>query len=71
LFCKPVDGRAMSLEVFSVIIHFLGEIVKNWKNCIGLFTDGSHSMSGRNTGLQVMVTKKVLHITWTHCMLYR
>jgi lipoate-protein ligase A len=33
LFCKPVDGRLMSLEVFNIIYHFLEENEINQENC--------------------------------------
>jgi hypothetical protein len=44
LFCKPIESRAMSLEVFNVINHFLWEKETNWDNC----TDVAQSMSGQN-----------------------
>jgi hypothetical protein len=31
LFCKPTDVRTVSLEVFSIINHFLEENEINWK----------------------------------------
>jgi hypothetical protein len=44
LFCKPVDGTATTLEVFNVIKCFPEENEINWKNCIGLCTDGPRRM---------------------------
>jgi hypothetical protein len=32
LFYKPIDGKAMSLEVFNVINHFLEKNEINWEN---------------------------------------
>jgi len=46
LFCKPSDGRAMSLEVFNIIKHFLEENEINWENWIVLCSDGVQSLSG-------------------------
>jgi hypothetical protein len=64
LFCKPVDGRAASLEVFSIINHFLEENEINWEDCIGPCTNGALSMCELSAGPEAVVRK-------THCMLHR
>jgi len=46
------------LEVFNITNHFLEENGINWENCTGLCTDRTQSMSGRNTGHQVLIKKK-------------
>jgi len=43
LVCRPIDDRAMSLEVLTIINYFLKENDINWENCIGLCTDGAQS----------------------------
>jgi hypothetical protein len=62
LFCKPTDGRAMSLEEFDIINHFLEENEIKWDKSTGLHTDRAHSMSGLNVGLQALVRKRAPHI---------
>jgi hypothetical protein len=47
LFCKPIDIRAMSLEVFSLIDGFLGKNEINWENCVGHCIVGAQSLSGK------------------------
>jgi hypothetical protein len=51
LFYKLTDDKGMSVKVFHIISHFLGE------NCTGLCTDEAQSLSGRNAGLQALIRK--------------
>jgi hypothetical protein len=62
LFCKSVDGRATSLEVFSIINHFLEENEINWENCIGLCTDGESPVIVWMKCSTYGTTKKLSHI---------
>lgn len=71
LFCKPIPGKTTSIEIFNIMDSFLEENDITWNNCIGLCTDGAHSMSGHKAGLQALVKKKAPHAIWTHCMLHR
>ncbi|XP_077291335.1 zinc finger BED domain-containing protein 5-like [Arctopsyche grandis] len=71
LFCKPILGKTTSIEIFNIIDSFFEENDIKWNNCVGLCTDGAHSMSGHKAGLQALVKKKAPHAIWTHCMLHR
>jgi hypothetical protein len=61
----------MSLEVSSIINHFVEKNETKWEKCTGLCTDGIQSISGRNAELQALVRNKATHIIWTRCILHR
>jgi len=71
LFCKAIQGKSTSNEIFNIIDTFFKEIGIKWDNCIGLCTDGAQSMSGHRGGLQALVKRKAPLVIWTHCMLHR
>jgi hypothetical protein len=56
-FCKPTDGRAISLEVFNLINHLVEDNEINWEKCTGLCTDRAQSMPDQNAALQAVVKR--------------
>jgi hypothetical protein len=41
------------------------------EKCTGLYTNEAQTMSGRNSGIQALIRKKVTCIIWTHFMVHR
>jgi len=63
LFYKLTDDKGMSVKVFHIISHFLGE------NCTGLCTDEAQSLSGRNAGLQALLINSLTLSGHTVCFI--
>ncbi|GFV46945.1 protein FAM200A [Trichonephila clavipes] len=42
-----------------------------WKNCVGICTDGARTTSGRFESIQELVKQKSLLCIWTHCMIHK
>ncbi|GFX30976.1 SCAN domain-containing protein 3 [Trichonephila clavipes] len=42
-----------------------------WKNCVGICTDGARTMSERFKSIQALVKQKSPLCIWTHCMIHR
>jgi len=40
-----------SCENFTVLSGFVEERGLEWKNCVGIYTDGAACLTGRNSGL--------------------
>ena len=51
--------------------NFFSENNLQWKNVIGICTDGARSMFGKYNGLQSLICKCIPLAKWTHCMLHR
>ena len=47
LFCKPTELKATALTLFATLNDFLNEGNIEWKNCVGICTDGARAMSGK------------------------
>ncbi|GFW65489.1 protein FAM200B [Trichonephila clavipes] len=53
--------------------HFIAYVRfwDEWKNCVGICTDGARIMSGRFKSIQALVKQKTPLCIWTHCMIHR
>lgn len=71
LFCKPIERRATAPELFKIVDDFMYKANIQWKNCVGICTDGARAMSGRFKSLQALVREKSPQCIWTHCMIHR
>lgn len=71
LFCKPIELKATALALFAILNDFMNEANIEWKNCVGICTDGARSMSGRFQSIQALVKQKSPQCVWTHCMIHR
>ena len=58
LFCKPIKLEETALALLTILNDFMNEANIEWKNCVGLCTDGSPSMTGRFQGIQALVKQK-------------
>ncbi|KFM71597.1 SCAN domain-containing protein 3, partial [Stegodyphus mimosarum] len=71
LFCKPIEPKATALALFAILNDFMNETNIEWKNCVGICSDGPLSMSGRFQSIQALVEQKLPQYVWTHCMIHR
>ncbi|XP_063902632.1 zinc finger BED domain-containing protein 5-like [Zophobas morio] len=71
LFCKPIELKATALALFAILNDFVNEGNIEWKNCVGICTDGARAMSGRFQSMQTLVKQKSPQCVWTHCMIHR
>ncbi|GFV94795.1 SCAN domain-containing protein 3 [Trichonephila clavipes] len=68
LFCKPIKLKATAIALFN---NFINEANIEWKNYVGICTDGARTMSGRFKSIQALVKQKSPLCIWTHCMIHR
>lgn len=71
LFCKPIELKTTALALFAILNGFMNEANIEWKNCVGICTDGARSMSGRFQSIQALVKQESPQCVWTHCMIHR
>ncbi|GFU29965.1 SCAN domain-containing protein 3 [Trichonephila clavipes] len=71
LFCKPIKLKATAIALFDILNNFINEANIEWKNCVGICTDGARTMSGRFKSIQALVKQKSPLCIWTHCMIHR
>ncbi|GFV29919.1 zinc finger MYM-type protein 6 [Trichonephila clavipes] len=65
LFCKPIKLKATAIPLFDILNNFINEANIEWKNCVGICTDGARTMSGRFKSIQALV-KQNLHCASGH-----
>ncbi|CAH1986322.1 unnamed protein product [Acanthoscelides obtectus] len=70
LFCKHIELKATSLSLFAILDDYIIEANTEWRNCNGIYTDGSRSMSGRFESIQALVKQKSALYIWTHCKIH-
>ncbi|XP_075455233.1 protein FAM200A-like [Ascaphus truei] len=71
LFCKTITAGTKAQDLFEILTTFIVENNLEWTKCVGVCTDGGHSMSGRYGGLQALIRKKAPYSMWTHCIIHR
>ncbi|GFT40404.1 zinc finger MYM-type protein 6 [Trichonephila clavipes] len=71
LFCKPIKLKATAIALFDILNNFINEANIEWKNCVGICTDGARTMSGRFKKYTSIQNKKSPLCIWTHCMIHR
>ncbi|GFX52866.1 SCAN domain-containing protein 3 [Trichonephila clavipes] len=71
LFCKPIKLKATAIALLDILSNFINEANIEWKNCVGIFTYGARTMSGRFKSIQVLVKQKSPLCIWTHYMIHR
>ncbi|GFX18431.1 zinc finger MYM-type protein 6 [Trichonephila clavipes] len=71
LFCKPIKLKATAIALFDILNNFINEANIEWKNCVGICTDGARTMSGRFKSIQALVKQKSPLCIWTHCMIHK
>ncbi|GFX55808.1 SCAN domain-containing protein 3 [Trichonephila clavipes] len=71
IFCKPIKLKATAIALLDILNNFINEANIEWKNCVGICTDGARTMSGRFKSIQALVKQKSPLCIWTHCMIHR
>ncbi|XP_069098337.1 protein FAM200A-like [Pleurodeles waltl] len=71
LFCKEMKGGTTGQDLFAVVDDFMVQNQIDWERCVGVCTDGGHSMSGCYQGLQACIRSKAPNAVWTHCIIHR
>ena len=70
LFCKPIT-RGTAEIICNVINSHIKEKGIQWKNCVGICTDGAREMCGKNSSVVTRILKQSPCALWTHCSLHR
>ncbi|KRZ67778.1 Zinc finger BED domain-containing protein 5 [Trichinella papuae] len=70
LFCEPII-QGISEEIFETLDAHIKSKELNWRNSVGISTDGARAMCGKNSGVVTRVLKQSPNASWTHCSLNR
>ncbi|KRY26810.1 Zinc finger BED domain-containing protein 5 [Trichinella spiralis] len=70
LFCEPII-RGTSEEIYETLDAYVKSKELDWRNCVGICTDGARAMCGKNSGVVTRVLKQSPNATWTHCSIHR
>ena len=71
LFCKPLEGRTTSVEMFKVLNDFIDQNGISWKKCVGVCSDGARAMTGRHGGVVTQIQSVAPNAAFTHCSIHR
>lgn len=70
LFCEPII-RGTGEIIFDTLDTYITLKKLDWKNCVGICSDGSRAMCGKNSGAVTRCLQKCPNATWTHCTIHR
>ena len=72
LSVSELPTHTTSSEIFKVLIGFIEERGLEWKNCIGLCTDGADCLTDRNSGSVTKIKDMAgNNLLSTHCYIHR
>ena len=71
LFCKTLDTTARAQDVLKVVDNFFETNGLDWKNLVGVTTDGAPAMLGSRSGFQALVKQRAPLVTGIHCFIHR
>ena len=69
--CKELPEITKGQDVFDVLNSYLEYCGLNWKNCVGICTDGAPAMTGCLKGFVPISQKQNPNIVHTHCFIHR
>ena len=69
LCCKELPGTTKGQDIFDVLNAYLEYCELDWKNCVGICTDGAPAMTGCLKGFVVIAQKQNSNIIHTHCFI--
>jgi len=72
LSVSELPTHTTSSEIFKVLNGGIEERDFEWKNCVGVCTDGAACLTGRNSGLLTKIKDMVgNNLLPTHCYIHR
>ena len=66
LFCKPLEGRTTSVEIFKVLNDFIEQNGISWEKCVGVCSDGARAMKGRHSGVVTRIQSVAPNAVFIH-----
>lgn len=71
LFCESLAERTTANEIFLKIKDFVVANEINWKNCVGVCSDGAAAMTGKHGGVVTQIKQVAPRANFTHCSIHR
>ena len=71
LFCKHLTTTAKAIDVKKILDNFFTNNGLTWSLVSAVYTGGTPTMMGCNSGLRGLIKDDAPHIKITHCMLQR
>uniref|UniRef100_A0A673IJH3 HAT C-terminal dimerisation domain-containing protein n=1 Tax=Sinocyclocheilus rhinocerous TaxID=307959 RepID=A0A673IJH3_9TELE len=71
LMCNELPTRTTGDECFRCLDGYFAQNGLDWKNCVGICTDGAASMTGKHSGVVRKILDRAPEATWVHCFLHR
>ena len=70
IFSEPLSTTCKGEDVFRVVKVFFESHALDWKQLVGICTDGDPSMIGDKSGFKGLVTNVAPHVSFTHCLIH-
>ena len=70
LFSEPLSTTCRGEDVFKIVKDFFEKHALDWKQLVGICTDGAPSMIGCRSGFKGLVTSVAPHVSFTHCVIH-
>lgn len=70
LMCNEHPTRTTADECFCCLDGCFAQNGLDWKNCIGICTDGAASMTSKHSGVVRNILDRAPEATWVHCFLH-
>ena len=71
LFYKLLETRTTGQDILKVLDSFVTSNGLWWSRCVGICTDGVKAMTGRHSGVVMLVQAVAPDDTWIHCSIHR
>ncbi|KRX25667.1 Zinc finger BED domain-containing protein 5, partial [Trichinella nelsoni] len=70
-YLKEIELIPLSNDAVARRIEDMAKWELDWRNCVGICTDGARGMCGKNSGVVTRVLKQSPNASWTHCSIHR
>jgi hypothetical protein len=71
LFCRPLKERTTGEDILNVTNACFAENEMDWSVCVGIYTDGTASMTGKHAGFVARTKEVATNVSWTLCCIHR